>query len=291
MAMSGYLASDCRDGHSRLLNSLDTRIRRMKGETAPTGPLERLQNAQIFLVAGGAAGVQAAVHIAKLGVSHLTVYPLSAQDLDRFSGPLSEVNATGWSVLSTSYNLYAAALQLRMHQVIVFAASRPFPRVQAELNEAAVRLEMPYVQASAFAHEITLGPTVLPGFTACHTCYQSRLISNYGRSDVPEARDRFLDKNPEFEFKGRINAIDRTVSSLVAMEVERLLSGSKPPLALSAEVIVNVLTQSRQDHFVPYLEWCPTCSHARPLREESVFREFVSASIARADACTEKEES
>ena len=289
--MSGYFASDCRDGHRRLLEALDVRIKRLHGNAAPTGPRERLSGSQVFLVAGGEAGVQTAVHLAKLGVAYLTVYAATAGDLGRFSARLAETGARNWVVLPKPYSLYAAALQLRMHQVIVFAASRPYPRIQAELNEAAIRLDMPLIQAYAFAHDVTLGPTVLPGYTACHACYQQRLNSNYGRLDVPEARDRFLDKNPDFEFKGRISAIDRTVSALAASETERLLSGSRPALALSTEVQINVLTQYRQDNFVPYMEWCPVCSESRASAGTAAFDDFVSNALGRASEVLEREES
>lgn len=278
--MSRSLQNDCEAGHRALLDLLDAQVRRTAGADAAVDAAARLRHAQVFLVAGGAVGLRTAVHLAGLGLRHLTICPLSAKDLGIFQAPLRASGHANWSVFPHDFNIYGAAMQLKLHQLLAFAASMPAPRVQRELNEAAVRLDIPLVQASVFAHEVYLGPTVLPGHTACNACYQTRLKANYGRVDVPEARDRFLDKNPEFEFRGQLDAIDRLAAALAASEAERLLGGARPPLALSREVVVNALTQGRQDSFVPYVEWCAVCSSSRPRRSDDRFARFVRETAA-----------
>ena len=281
--MSTSLYSDCERGHERLLAEIDQRVRRSGHEGAIT-PAQRLQQCQVFLVAGGTVGVRTALHLVQQPLMHVSILPLAAKDIKAFDAPLRATGLRNWSVFPHEFNLYGAALQLKLHQALLFAASRPAPAVQRELGEAAVRLDMPLVQASVFAHEILLGPSVLPGYTACQASYQVRLNANYGRKDVPQARDTFLDKNPDFEFKGQLEAIDRMAAALAASELERLLGGSRPPLALSREIVVNALTQARHDSFVPYLEWCPVCAGARPGRQDSGFADFVAATVSAAAA-------
>jgi hypothetical protein len=274
--MSEPIQSASALGHRRFLDEIDARVCRLNGPGVECTPAERLRNCQVFLVAGGSVGIKTAEYLVNLPIGHLTVYPLSQKDVGSFDAPLRQSGRGNWSVFGRAFNIYGASLQLKMHQVLMFAASRPAPRVQRELNETCIRLEMPFVQVSVFAHEIFLGPTVIPGYTACHECYLSRLNANYGRPEVPEARDRFLDKNPDFEFKGQLDVIDRVASALGATELDRLVSGRHTPLALSREVVVNALHQGRQDNTIPYLEWCPACAKSRPAVDDTEFGEFVA---------------
>lgn len=277
--MNGHLGSECALGHERFMDMLDQHANKLGAGDGSPDPAARLKACQVFLVAGGNVGVETAVRLSRLPVGHLSIYPLSAKDLGMFQPAMADARCT-WNVFPNAFNIYGAALQLKMHQVLMFAASRPAPAVQRELNATAIRLDMPFVQASVFAHEVVLGPTVIPGHTACHDCYRTRLDANYGRTEVPRARDHFLDRNPEFEFKGQLDATATIAGSLATAELERLVTGTRPPLALSREVLVNVLSQGRQDSFVPYLEWCPTCSGARPVRVDTVFRDFVRRASA-----------
>ncbi|MEG2803371.1 hypothetical protein [Stenotrophomonas sp.] len=279
--MTEYLMQDCRQGHLRMLERLDARAQRLQADdrSAMTAP-RRLTASQVYLVAGGEVGRQTARRLAALGLGYLSIAAATAQDQAALREAFPAGTRGDCNVLPGVYDIYAAALQLGMHQLICFASSRPHPAIQSELNEAAVRLGIPFVQASLFAHEVQLGPTVIPGATACHACYQARLKANYARLDVPEARDRFLDRNPGFQFDGRLASVDALAASLAASEVSRVLSNHAPPVALSAEVSINALTQTRQRHFIPYVEWCAVCSSARPEPHSTAFSSFVAA-IAR----------
>jgi bacteriocin biosynthesis cyclodehydratase domain len=279
--MTDFLMQDCRQGHSRMLERLDARAQRLQADehSTMTAP-RRLAASQVYLVAGGQVGLQTARMLATQGLGHLTIVAATAQDHAALHDAFTAGADSGRNVMPTAYDIYAAALQLGMHQLICFASSRPHPAVQNELNEAAVRLGIPFVQASLFAHEVQLGPTVIPGATACHACYQMRLKANYARLDVPEARDRFLDRNPGFQFNGRLASVDALAASLAASEVSRVLGNHAPPVALSTEVSINALTQTRQRHFIPYVEWCAVCSSARPQQQGTEFSAFVAA-IAR----------
>ncbi len=276
--MVDFLMQDCIQGHQHLLDRLDARARRIHADDpSAMTPRRRLASCQVYLVAGGEVGRRTADKLAALGLGYLSVAAATAQDQAALRQAFPAGARGDCSVLPGAYDIYAAALQLGMHQLICFASSRPHPAVQTQLNEAAVRLGIPFVQTALFAHEIQLGPTVIPGATACHACYQARLKANYARSDVPEARDRFLDRNPTFEFAGRLVAVDELAATLTASEVERVLSNHAPPVALSTEVSINALTQTRQKHFVPYLEWCAVCQHTRAPDTTGEFSSFVQA--------------
>ncbi len=274
--MSNPLLRDCVQGHTRMLRRLDARARQLAGyKHEVLTPAERLASSQVYLVAGGEVGLRTAKRLAELGLGYLTMAGVTVADQTALRDTFPPGARKDCTVLPRTYDIYASALQLGMHQLIVFAASRPHPTVQSQLNEAAVRLGLPFVQTALFAHEAQLGPTVIPGATACHACYQTRLRANYSRLDVPQARDRFLDRNPEFQFAGHLTAVDDLAATLAATEVDRVLSNHAPPLALSAEISVNALSQTRQKHFVPYVEWCEVCHVARTPQNDMEFSDFV----------------
>lgn len=274
--MSDLLMQDCLQGHQSLLARLDARAQRLGvNDGDAMTPRRRLESSQVYLVAGGEVGLRTAKKLAQMGLGYLSIAAVNTEDHAALRAAFPPGGRSDCTVLPSVYDIYAAALQLGMHQLICFASSRPHPAVQSQLNEAAVRLGIPFVQTALFAHELQLGPTVIPGSTACHACYQARLKSNYARSDVPEARDRFLDRNPGFQFAGHLAPVDEVAASLTTTEVERVLSNNAPPVALSTEVSVNALTQTQQRHFIPYVEWCEVCHDSRAPQNDVEFSAFV----------------
>lgn len=251
------------------------RVRAQKAGCSDPNTNDCLAVSQVYLVAGGQAGEETVKTLAALPLGHLSVQPVSKGEAARYDSILKDSPLKSWGVFPNDFDIYGAALQLKMHQVLMYSAAAPVPFIQDKLNEAAVRLSIPYLQGTLFAHDITLGPGVLPGISACHNCYKARLRANYRRTDVPDAVERFLNKNPSFDFRGGLPVLSRMLSSMLATDLSRLLGGGREPVSIGRELIINGLNQERSESFVPYLEWCPVCSDSRAEVDLSEFKEFV----------------
>jgi bacteriocin biosynthesis cyclodehydratase domain-containing protein len=112
--------------------------------------------------------------------------------------------------------------------------------------------------------EITLGPTVLPGTTACYHCYLRRRLSNTTRPEVWQAREQFLRNDPSFAFKGRVAPLVNLASAFLTAEVGRFLTGAPAQLALGHEVVYDGLSQTQTKSFVVPLEGCRVCGRLWP---------------------------
>lgn len=238
----------------------------------------RLAATRLLLIAGGETGRQAVLALRRLPLRHLTVWPLRKQDQALLQPLAAEAGAVGrLQVLPQTFTQYAASTAFNAHQVVAFASSRPHPRLQRAINDLCVRHRLPWTQLSLNAHEIHLGPTVLPGATACQACHEVRALASAAKPDVHRAQIEYFDRNPDFEFKGQLKSLDRMGAAYLASEIERLVTAAHPPVALSRLLRMDGLYLSQERHFIPYYEWCPVCRTPHAAAARPTFAEFIQS--------------
>jgi bacteriocin biosynthesis cyclodehydratase domain-containing protein len=236
-------------------------------EAAPGGAAEaRLRRSRVLLVAGGAVGLHAALSLSRLPLGLLTLFPMGEADAE----PLARVtrqrphNAREVNKTPKVFRAHNLALYADRYSLVAFAVERPHPDAFEGVNEACVRLGAAWTSVVVWGAEVTLGPTVLPGATACYNCYLRRRFSNTPRPEAWQAREQFLRNDPAFAFKGRIAPLVGIASALLTAEVRRFLTNDPEPLALGREVLYDALTQTQTSSFVVPLEGCPVCSRLWP---------------------------
>ncbi|MEA2332916.1 MAG: sulfur-carrier protein adenylyltransferase/sulfurtransferase [Thermoleophilaceae bacterium] len=120
---------------------------------------------------------------------------------------------------------------------VVEAADWPAHLIGRWVNRACMRAGVPHASASQFPPFVRIGPTVMPGRTACVECREA------------EARDQ----NPLFDelvaFRQSNDAVAATfgpacglIGSLLAMEAVHHLAGVGPPATLGRAVLVDLRT-------------------------------------------------
>jgi bacteriocin biosynthesis cyclodehydratase domain-containing protein len=196
------------------------------------------------------------------GLSLLGLHDSDVQALLQFSRQ-SGHRAQQVNVPAGRFDIPGFALSLSKHHLLVVAGGRPQPDLLASVNKDCLRIGTAWTQAALWGAEIALGPTVIPGVTACHHCYTRRYLANVEHEDVVQARDHFLRHNPRFEFQGQIAPLLQLSVAYLTAEVTRFLTGSRPPVALSRAVTYYPLSQSQAYDFVVPLEWCSVCHHHR----------------------------
>ncbi|MCC2616144.1 hypothetical protein LJ739_07825 [Aestuariibacter halophilus] len=222
--------------------------------------LELSRNCNVMMIVSGQVGVKAAGMMMSLPIGHLTVCPVLDTDIaliEQLEGLDSQ--SLSLSVLPHVFDVYGAAPHVQHHDFLVVATGRSFPQLLLDINALAVRLEMPWTQVNNFAHKITLGPTIIPGVTACYQCLTDRLASHTKQHDSIEAKQHFLNNNRGFEFKGNLPSIQEMTVSYLYEEVTRFIFGQNPPIAMGREVNLDTLYMAEDREFVPPMEWCRTC--------------------------------
>jgi bacteriocin biosynthesis cyclodehydratase domain-containing protein len=259
--MQNPLLQKVQDAHQGLLQALD----REPGEHSGSAAEQRIRRARLLVISSGPMGAQAVANLLQQPFATLTLIGFSAADRDALN-QLSQQprrRAQNVIVMPQPYMLTGLSIVLAEHHLAVVATSRPHPSLLEQINETALRTGTPWTQALLWASEFLLGPTIIPGVTACHHCYTVRRRANESRQDVAATVDTFLRHEPDFEFRGQIAPAINLAAAYLTAEVTRVIGGAQTPLALSRIVSFDLLAQHQSSDYITPLEWCPLCHALR----------------------------
>ncbi len=224
---------------------------------------ERWKSAQVTLFVNGALGYQTALNLADLGFQRVRVLPIQASDRaiwQRASGLSS--SRPNLAIANNTWNVNE--MTLAPSDLLVVAAERPFPELLEAINQASHRSAKPWTQLLAWGNELTLGPTVLPGQSACYACYQTRRYANESRVDVWQARETLFRNDPDAILQGRLQPLTNLAAAYLTSEVARFLGGAPAPIAIGHEVVWDGLYQTYRRSLIVPFEHCPVCRAAQP---------------------------
>lgn len=242
--------------HESLLARLDAQHPR----EAESGPRGRLARSRVMLIAGGDLGRRAAASLCRLPLAMLALVPLAGRDAPALREVVSRSGEGGPAhALASSFKAANFGGVADAYHLVAVAADRPHPQTYEDLNEVCLRVGVPWTQVSTWGAEVILGPTIIPGLTACHHCYVTRRRTNEPNADLFAAREQFLRNDPEFAYAGRLGALSNTAVAYLTSEVIRFLSGERPPVALGSEFAFDALSQKQLVSQVVPLEGCPHC--------------------------------
>jgi bacteriocin biosynthesis cyclodehydratase domain-containing protein len=139
---------------------------------------------------------------------------------------------------------------------VVETADSPPHEVGRWINSACVELGVPHVSAGQFPPLVRIGPTYVPGTTACLECQErairrefplfDELVEHRKRAGMPDAT---------------LGAASGLIGSLLAMEVIHHLTGICPPATLGSALIFDLRTFEGRREPVRRDPCCPVCGH------------------------------
>lgn len=148
------------------------------------------------------------------------------------------------------------------NNLVMFMPSRPALSARKEIHDACLNAKVKLCSAEFLnTSKLILGPTVVPGETACWDCYEHRVkgVQNYFRENT--AFQNFLKVNPDFDpISSRLPALNQLLAGLAAFETVRILTEVLPPLTYGNLITLDCNTMSLEQHNVLKLPRCPTCS-------------------------------
>ena len=221
----------------------------------------RLERAHVIAIVGGSLGLRTAALLAQMPIGNLTVLGIRPQDVSNCK-PIENNPANQVRNILVSHNGYVApgiSIAFSSAHLVVVATDRPHPKLYREINEVAVRMGTAVTFGRFWNANFMLGPTVIPGVTACHHCFTSRIRANVRHIDVHDAIEQFLINDPDFRFTGQLSVITQIGAAYLAEEVARFLGGAESPIALSQLFTFNTLAQFQEFDYVVPLEWCTVC--------------------------------
>lgn len=142
--------------------------------------------------------------------------------------------------------------------LLVAAADWPPFELPRWINRACLRAGTPYIAAGQFLPLSRIGPTVLPGRTACLECEERQIRREFPLYDELA---EFRTANPGDA--ATIGAAGGLVGSMLAMEAIHLLSGAIEPATVGCALILDIRTMSLSREETTPDPGCPACREAQ----------------------------
>lgn len=165
---------------------------------------------------------------------------------------------------------------LRDHDWIIAAQDCFEPEELAALNQAALHLQLPWSLVCFDGYEGWVGPTFVPGQTACFGCFRRRLFAN-----AAEPKHIFLEPGVKvhrvpspWSVGPETAAWISLVTSLFALELVGVMEGRG--FTLNHMLVVHRLNLTFQRESVLRLPRCPDCSGRRNAPNVNVFSHLLS---------------
>ncbi|AUX47692.1 hypothetical protein SOCE26_092160 [Sorangium cellulosum] len=115
---------------------------------------------------------------------------------------------------------------------VLLAADRPYPRVAEAIDDVCWQRGVPWIQAYALAHELVVGPAVIPGRTPCYACWARRVRSLAPDVAVHDAVTRLASEPGERSwFRGELAALNEQIAAMAVAEALSLRAGERRPRA------------------------------------------------------------
>lgn len=107
--------------------------------------------------------------------------------------------------------------------LVVYTASRPYPDVEARIDEAAHDHGTPWTSARINGFDGFVGPTVFPGETGCYRCFEQRMLATF---QEPHRYQVFLQHMAENSDTAQLQlpGLGRMLAGYLMMDIGNLLA-------------------------------------------------------------------
>ena len=149
----------------------------------------------------------------------------------------------------------------------ILASWRPVPRLMESLNAMCYATGTPLLPAIVDGYHLVVGPAIVPGFGACHSCYQSRMHQHCARREARAALHAHYDLHPESGPKGHLRVFADLAAIRLAQLVQRL---DRAPREIAGNVWrLDLLTRQTVSGHVIGVHGCRHCGMGRDEQSRS----------------------
>lgn len=157
--------------------------------------------------------------------------------------------------------------------LVVVTTSNSFSPLFSWVNSVSLTLQRPWTSCTVYGEKGLVGPTVVPGQTACYTCLRLRRSSNLVHYDEFTRFETYVEEHPGLQKRsGALTATLSVVAHLCVVELVKLITGIAPVQTAGGQISFNPLTMEMKVHPVLKLPRCPQCGlPSRERRTERVW--------------------
>lgn len=143
----------------------------------------------------------------------------------------------------------------------ILASWRPVPRLMESLNAMCYASGTPLLPAIVDGYHLVVGPAIVPGFGACHSCYELRMRQHCVRQEARAALHAHYDLHLDSGPKGHLQVFADLAAIRLAQLVQRL---DRAPHEVAGDVWqLDLLTRQAISGHVMGVHGCRHCSLQR----------------------------
>jgi bacteriocin biosynthesis cyclodehydratase domain-containing protein len=236
----------------------------------------RLASTHVVVIGCGGLGTWTIAALAAAGVRRLTVVDDDTVELSNLNRQILygradvgrdkvEVTEAWLRAFDDRIDVRAVALRVDGPDVIeglvvgadalVLAADSPPYVLGRWVNDACINTQVPFIAAGQLPPIVKIGPTYVPGRTACFACHERAL-----RRASP-AYDAYVDRIQSTPARGAtLGPASGMVGTMVAMELMHQFVGRQPSTA-GVAVTVDLRTFAMRRESIPRDADCSACKH------------------------------
>ena len=149
----------------------------------------------------------------------------------------------------------------------ILASWRPVPRLMESLNAMCYATGTPLLPAMVEGYQLVVGPAIVPGFGACHGCYELRMRQHCARQEARASLQRHYDLHPESGPKGHLRVFADLAAIRLAQLVQKL---DRAPQEIAGDVWqLDLLTRQALSGHVIGVHGCRHCGLRRDEQSRS----------------------
>jgi molybdopterin/thiamine biosynthesis adenylyltransferase len=236
----------------------------------------RLREATVVIVGCGGLGTWAAGALASAGVGGFVLVDDDAVELSNLNRQIlfapSDIGAPKVACAARWLWRFDPLIRVRTAEqrissaddlvpllegaaAVVQAADWPPAAIVRWVDEACRATSVPYITAAQVPPVLKVGPTYVPGETACFACHESAMRAGFPHYDAIIAQ-RTADARPATT----LGPASGVVGTLLAMEVMHLVAGSRPAATEGRALLLDMRTLETRWDAVERRSDCPACS-------------------------------
>ena len=246
------------------------------------GVQARLAAATVAVIGLGGAGAATALALAAAGVG--TLLCIDAQPVkvtDVYLSPFFALEEVGRGrAVNLAGKIRASAPQVRVScneqaleseddirtaiagaGFVVCCLDAAQSNLAYKLNRVCLAVGVRWISCSLDGAEVTVGPAVHPGQSACYLCYRMRLVACAGNPEDAFAYEKYLDRRRRDDGGRRENLVFGAglAANVLGVEVLKELTGLAEPSLVGRVLTVGLADLSVHKHAVLRKPWCPAC--------------------------------
>ena len=144
---------------------------------------------------------------------------------------------------------------------------RPSPALLELVNRLSFAWNIPFIPAVLDGPELVIGPVTIPGLSACHRCYERRVLQHCTRPEARAALLRHYDSNPESGPEGHLDVFADLAAARLAQLVGQVQSA---PDQIAGKIWqFDLIRRLSTMSTVVGVHGCPYCGLQRDERSRS----------------------